>query len=75
VQLVPPVFDGVQFRELRLDVPSFEVVPAQARNRGVSDSFGLALSIDVLPEILRVKVVRSVKKYYSFLAELVPQGL
>jgi hypothetical protein len=75
LQLVPTVFDGLDFREFRRDVPSFEVGPAQARNRTVSDSTGLALSTDVLPEILRVYVVRSVKKSYSFLAELVPQGL
>jgi len=64
LQLVPRVFDGVQFRELRRDVLFFEVVPSQARNRSVSDSFGLALSTDVLPEILRVYVVRWVKKSY-----------
>ena len=61
LQLIPAPFDRVQFGEFRGEVPHFEVVPAYARDRTVSDSFGLALSTDVLPEILRIEVARSVQ--------------
>jgi hypothetical protein len=64
LQLVPTAFDGVQFREFRREVPDFEIVSAHARDRTVSDSFGLALSADVLPEILRIEVARSVQKHH-----------
>ena len=51
LKLVPAAFDGVQFGEFRREVPDFEVVSADARDRTVPDSVGLALSADVLPEI------------------------
>ena len=65
LQLVPTAFDGVQFREFRTGSTRLQgIVYAHARGRTVSDSFDLALTTHVLPEILRIEVARSVQKHH-----------
>ena len=64
LKLVPAAFDSVQFGEFRREVPYFGIVSAYARDRTISDSFSFALSADVLPEILRIEVARSVQKHH-----------
>ena len=75
LQLIPAPFDRVQFGEFRGEVPHFEVVPAYARDRTVSDSSGLALPTHELPKIPRIEVTRPIQKHRYLLPELVSKSV